>query len=495
MDERLYNAMLKGDLSTFNQLIGEDSLLLGKAILNRKDKNPLHLATIMGNVDFIKEIFLHLNDSSTRDYMCLAGDRDGRNPLHLAAMFGKLEVLQVLIRMRNQAASQMCLAFYRDDRNPLHLAAMHGELEVLQVLIPNAVHHMCLARDRDGRNPLHLAAMFGKLEVLQVLIRIGDQLAFQMCLACDRDGRNPLHLAAMHGKLEVLRQLIGANFPAALQKTDGGGTILHLCVKYNQLEALKLIIDRIKDRAFLNAKNEDGMTVLHLAIYYGNKEAVVHIVEHSKIKVNSKDANEKTGFDLLLGQADIDPQVKSSLLKHEALRGTYVFKIKLQEWIEKRRDAIMVVASLIATMAFQAGISPPGGVWQDDLLDGPNPHKAGEALMALTHPKYFRVLIVSNTIAIVSSLSTIILLMGRSHFSSRHLVPLMSFAMLVAVTTIAITFAASLVSVAPRDARRQFRDTKPGEVVSISPRLNDLIIIKGWDCGSSSAVFLENFAL
>ncbi|KAL3500829.1 hypothetical protein ACH5RR_039922 [Cinchona calisaya] len=425
MVKRLYDAALEGDVTTFNQLLEKDSLLLDKSILNCEDKNPLHLATIMGNVDFIKAIFLHLNndnsnDSSTRDYMCLAGDRDGRNPLHLAAIFGKLEVLQVLIRIGDQLAFQMCLACDRDGRNALHLAAMHGKLEVLQVLIDNeAVHHMRLACDRDGRNTLH--------------------------------------------------------FPAVRQKTDGGGTILHLCVKYNQLEALKLIIDRIKDRAFVNAKNEDGRTILHLAIYYGNKEAIMYIVKRSKIRMNIRDANRKTGLDFLLGQDNIDPKVKSSLETHGALPGTEVFFI--QEWIENRRNAIMVVASLIATMAFQAGISPPGGVWQDDLVDGPNPHRAGEAVMAQTHPKYYRALIAANTIAFVSSLNTITLLIRGSSISSIYFICILASAMLVATATTTITYATSLVAVAPKDARWQLSDASLIQQIVISVWLGLMVTV------------------
>ncbi|KAL3500826.1 hypothetical protein ACH5RR_039919 [Cinchona calisaya] len=91
-------------------------------------------------------------------------------------------------------------------------------------------------------------------------------------------------------------------------------------------------------------------------------QAVIYIVEHSKIRVNIKDADGKTGLYLLLGLDNIDPKVKSSLENHRALPGTDVLSIEFLEWIENSRNAIMVVASLIATMAFQEGISPPGGV-------------------------------------------------------------------------------------------------------------------------------------
>ncbi|KAJ0091104.1 hypothetical protein Patl1_14550 [Pistacia atlantica] len=38
---------------------------------------------------------------------------------------------------------------------------------------------------------------------------------------------------------------------------------------------------------------------------------------------------------------------------------------KKDDWLKEMSNALMVVASLIATVTFQAGLNPPGGVWQD----------------------------------------------------------------------------------------------------------------------------------
>ncbi|KAL3500830.1 hypothetical protein ACH5RR_039923 [Cinchona calisaya] len=198
MEKQLYDASLMGDVIALYRLRQEDPLILDKAILACEDKTPLHLAAMMGNVDFIKAI-LQVNNSSS-------------------------------------------------------------------------YYYMCLARDRGDRDPLHLAVIYDKLEVLQLLINFGFQVVNYMCLARDREGRNPLHLAAIHGRLEILQVLINAGFQGVLEKAEGGGTILHLCVKYNQLEALKTLVNTLKNGEFVNAQDEDGMTILHLATYYGQNE-------------------------------------------------------------------------------------------------------------------------------------------------------------------------------------------------------------------------------
>lgn len=71
----------------------------------------------------------------------------------------------------------------------------------------------------------------------------------------------------MRGRVKVVKELI-AVWPDSTQvMLNGGETILYLRIKYNQLEALKLLVDSVSDaREFLNSKDHGGNTILHLAV-------------------------------------------------------------------------------------------------------------------------------------------------------------------------------------------------------------------------------------
>ncbi|KAI3468083.1 hypothetical protein Pfo_024746 [Paulownia fortunei] len=339
------------------------------------------------------------------------------------------------------------------NKTPLHVATMQGHLAFVQEIL-NRNPQLAEELDSQQSSALHIASAKGYVEIARKLL----SAAPEMCLSRDCQGRNPLHLAAMKGHVQVLAELIRTAPLAAREKLDRGLIVLHLCVKHCQLEALKILVPNLNE--LLNSKDDDGNTILHMAVMYKQIEIIQYLVGSTNIDVNAKNSKGQTAM-AIIGQSP--PDTRNSEIRKLLRPGlctsnnTHTQPVK---WLTKKRDAIMVVAILIATMAFQAGVSPAGGVWQEDLTQNPNgipvinPHRAGEAIMAHYHPKAYKSFIRSNTIAFVSSLSTILLLISGLPFRRRLFMWILMVIMWLTVTSIAVTYAISIVVVTPRKDRK-----------------------------------------
>ncbi|CAI9095126.1 OLC1v1030992C1 [Oldenlandia corymbosa var. corymbosa] len=375
----------------------------------------------------------------------------------------------------------------------LYEAAVIGNTDALSDLIkenPKVLDRNYMNSEGD-KNALHYSSMFGHEGFVKAILTANDSsiISRHMCLAGDRNGRNPLHLAAMHGQLNILRLIHdhdGLIQAALAKKADGGNTILHLCVEHNQLEALKLLLDTFTDPEFRSAKNEDGMTILHLAIYHNHnqrrREIIIYLIDKVPEIINTSNANGKTAWDLFLEQANIeqtlslwlllifntrrlrrvlnqstiDNGIVVSLLKTKAFAHKNIVTrkgTKHRETLEKRKDAIMVVASIIATMAFQVMLSPPGGIWQDNLLEGSKPHRAGQSIMAQAHRTYYKQLIGTSSTAFVASLSVIILLARGWNIHQWIFFAISTTLMWLSVASIAVAYGIALVTITPESLR------------------------------------------
>ncbi|KAK3008924.1 hypothetical protein RJ639_014706 [Escallonia herrerae] len=68
---------------------------------------------------------------------------------------------------------------------------------------------------------------------------------------------------------------------------------------------------------------------------------------------------------------------------------------KQHTWLEKKYDALLIAATLIAAMAYQAALNPPGGLWQEDTIEvcprlfenGPSPNRTSEEEQSLEWSK------------------------------------------------------------------------------------------------------------
>jgi hypothetical protein len=101
------------------------------------------------------------------------------------------------------------------------------------------------------------------------------------------------------------------------------------------------------------------------------------------------------------------------------------------------RNVLLVVVALIAAVTFQAGVNPPGGVWQEG-------NHAGRAIYASQKRAYY-VFLVSNTLALSTCILVITSLTYRFPF---HL------EIWVATASMMITYASAVFAVTPYESVR-----------------------------------------
>lgn len=104
------------------------------------------------------------------------------------------------------------------------------------------------------------------------------------------------------------------------------------------------------------------------------------------------------------------------------------------------RNALLVISALIVAVTFQAGVNPPGGVWQDD--DAMRGHITGTAIYSANIGSYTSFLMF-NTLALSSCLFVILCLTRKFPFYIE--ICLASFSM-------AATYVSAVFAVTPRDA-------------------------------------------
>ncbi|KAL5559496.1 hypothetical protein UlMin_035707 [Ulmus minor] len=371
---------------------------------------------------------------------------------------------------------------------PLHIASLLGQSTIAKELLSQKPE-LATESNAQGSLPLHLAAAKGSVEIVKDLVRVNPD----SCLVRNRDGRIPLHLGVIKGRVGVLPELIRVRPETIRVLTRAGESVFHLCLKYNRLEALKVLVECCgKDDGSVNLRDCDGNSLLHVAVSKKQIEMINYLLENTKVEVNTQNENGFTALDVLFHSPrdTRDMAIKASLQKAGALRSieaqsiTYskedtirvasltepltsqksssklpVKKPKQIDWLGRKRSSLMIVASLIATVAYQAAITPPGGVWQDDYLVDSNgnpvddPHNAGKSVMADTSPLEYGQFMIMNTIAFLSSLSIILLVVSGLPMKRRRWMWVQMVIMWIAITALSGTCFVGLIYMTPEDNR------------------------------------------
>ncbi|CAH8301698.1 unnamed protein product [Eruca vesicaria subsp. sativa] len=322
-----------------------------------------------------------------------------KNPLMEAARKGDVEFL---LRSTESDPTLLEVIIINGQETPLHVASMYGHLSFVKEML-NLREDLGREVNKDGFTPLHIAASMGHVGIVKELL---EKLSGEICLIKGKERKIPLHYAAMRGRVRVLDALVSSNPQSLEEVTARGETVLHLAVGLCQFDAFVALLECLKEfdkLCVLNKQDYGGNTVLHLAVQKRQFE-VVDLLLGSKdssntlpidfIEVNSLNSNGFTPLDMLLhcGSEPEDTEIHQLLIQAGAVRSRDQNTIQPattttpseeslmthKQWIDyfkhkkdrippnEVRSVLLVIAILIATATYQAALSPPGGIWQED---------------------------------------------------------------------------------------------------------------------------------
>ncbi|KAL4625551.1 hypothetical protein ACB092_05G034500 [Castanea dentata] len=390
--------------------------------------------------------------------------------LYNASLSGCTTTLKNLIDIDPCILNKISLTSFSE--TPLHISALLGHLDFTKTLLAQNPQ-LVVELDSHKRCPHHLASAEGHIEIVQALLHGNDNT----CLIHDQYGRIPLHYAAMRGRVKVVKELI-AVWPDSTQvMLDGGETILRLCVKYNQLEALKLLVDPVSDaREFLNSKDHGGNTILHLAVMLKQIETVKYLLSMSNVREAldvrngmsvtalevldhcQKDFRSFTIRNILMDagaerpndQNNLSPSSSMVVGHQESAKPVQSIKkwwkkllkhLRYQDdWINETCGTLMVVATVMTTITFQPAINPPGGVWQTDVRD---PSKRDD---------YYFAFMICNTVSFSASLCIIFLLLSGFPLRNKVGMGFLTLSMCTTLTFLAAAYLFAFIMLTPYEA-------------------------------------------
>ncbi|GAY63531.1 hypothetical protein CUMW_226350 [Citrus unshiu] len=333
------------------------------------------------------------------------------NPdLYRAAAKGEIEPF-------NETAKDELVSI-ADKNTVLHVnIASQQEGERVSTEFVEGILEMCpsllLQVNDKGDTPLHVAAKCRHPAVVEVLIKFAKKQSRElesgvdwvrwMLLVENEEKNTALHEAvqsAAKGSVEIVAEIL-ENCPSADHRGPDGLTTLHAAVICNAEDVIKLLLEKKKiltrerdlhgwtslhHAAYLDDR---GMTALHLAASQGHERVVRRIIRHCPESYSIVD---NRGWNALhFAMVSLRGGVLKSLLENP-----YVISlIHDRSDYRKVRESHLVVAALIATVAFAAAFTIPGG------------YKSDNGTAILRGNTAFQAFIISDTIAMVLSLSAV----------------------------------------------------------------------------------------
>ncbi|VVB07116.1 unnamed protein product [Arabis nemorensis] len=334
------HAALKGQhLETALCLVNENKL--GSFLENNNGLSPFYMAVEAGGLDLVKEMLKGLGNNVQGRGSNIASQLEGRKSLvHEALKAKNRDILDVILNEDPSLGDERDV----EGRTCLSFGASVGYYKGVCNLLDRSKSSIFECND-DGSFPIHVAVEKGHVDVVkEILKRCPDSVEL-----LNKQGQNILHVAAKSGKSRslLLKHIKGLDRKKnhLIEEVDeDGNTPLHLAtINWHPRIVRDLTWFSSNGTKVLNIKNKDGLRALDIAEL--NLQSNYIFRERMTLMVLLS-AYKPKGYEKI-------PTNGMTLRSRSEPVGVNKYKDSV--------NALLLVATLIATVTFAAGITIPGG--------------------------------------------------------------------------------------------------------------------------------------
>ncbi|GKV01971.1 hypothetical protein SLEP1_g14471 [Rubroshorea leprosula] len=436
--ETLYEAVRNGDTDQLKALIDENPAILEESYFRTMpDDTVLHAAALFGQINSVKEILERKSD------WIKIRNKDGLCAIHIASAKGSVEIVRMLLE-KDREQSQLRSTWKERTLRALHFAVLTENEDVLRELTMGIHIDQFVSNLMDEEEPiLHFALENNRIEAFKLIQRI---------------------LLEKNIEAREIRCILN-------NRDDEGNTVLHTATERRQLQVLKiLLLQDVQHRVDVNAQNGNGSTALD--IFYDSQGSVnIDKNVNKKIRRMLEQAGAVRREDIINSAPDDQLQQDNRASSQDSFASK---RKRLWNFLQKKaspiqkvmcklsysaltkeakdmnadtKNALMVVAVLIANITYQAVLSPPGGFKQSPVNHANNRNHTQE------DPQHFNGMAAIASDPIVFGFTTFLGVIG---FLSSMLIifiltsgfPL-NWLLRVAVGSLCLDFVTSLLYIAP----------------------------------------------